>query len=68
MPGGVSRQNSKVLLITSVQHLQVINNLIIVAKDHNNGYRAVLVRLDNATINDIEDLIIDAWRCIAPKQ
>ena len=57
MPGVVSRQNSKVL--PSVQHLHI-------TEDHYNGYRAALVCLDNATINDIEDLIIDAWRCIAP--
>lgn len=32
---------------------------------HYNGYPAVLVRLDVITPDDIEDLIIEAWRCKA---
>ena len=59
------------LMVPSLSAKDVIlnsNTDVFFTEDHYNGYRAVLVRLDNATIDDIEDLIIDAWRCIAPKQ
>ena len=35
---------------------------------HYNGYPAVLVRLDAVTVDDLEVLIADAWRCQAPKE
>jgi hypothetical protein len=33
---------------------------------HYNGYPAVLVRLDAVDADELEDLIIEAWRCKAP--
>lgn len=33
---------------------------------HYNGYPAVLVRLEAIGIDELEDLIVEAWRCIAP--
>lgn len=33
---------------------------------HYDGYPAVLVRLDRATPEDLEDLILEAWRTMAP--
>jgi hypothetical protein len=33
---------------------------------HYNGYPAVLVRLAAITAEDLEPLIVDAWRCKAP--
>lgn len=36
-------------------------------EDHYNGYPAILVRLDVASISDLEDLLIEAWKCVAPK-
>jgi hypothetical protein len=33
---------------------------------HYEGFPAVLVRLDEVTIADLEVLIPDAWRCLAP--
>lgn len=34
---------------------------------HYNGYPAVLVRLDRADPEELEDLILDAWRTKAPR-
>lgn len=34
---------------------------------HYNGFPAVLVRLDAVTVADLEALIPDAWRCMAPR-
>lgn len=33
---------------------------------HFNGYPAVLVRLDDATRAQLEELVVDAWRAMAP--
>ncbi len=35
---------------------------------HYNGFPAVLVRLANIDKEELEDLLIEAWRCKAPKQ
>lgn len=35
---------------------------------HYNGYSAVLVRLENADPAELEDLIVESWRCKAPKE
>lgn len=37
-------------------------------EQHYNGYPAVLVRLANIDMADLEELITDAWRCMAPKE
>ena len=34
---------------------------------HYNGFPAVLVRLDKIKSKELEDLIIEAWKCKAPK-
>jgi hypothetical protein len=34
---------------------------------HYNGFPAVLVRLANVEIEEIEELLIDGWRALAPK-
>ena len=34
---------------------------------HYNGYPAVLVRLPAVGVDELEDLITEAWRCQAPK-
>jgi hypothetical protein len=34
---------------------------------HYNGYPAVLVRIAEATKEDFEDLLLEAWRCTASK-
>jgi hypothetical protein len=36
-------------------------------EDHYNGYPAVLVRLDEIAAGELEDYLIEAWRCVAPK-
>ena len=33
---------------------------------HYNGFPAILVRLDAVTVADLEVLLADAWRCMAP--
>jgi hypothetical protein len=34
---------------------------------HYNGYPAILVRLAAIDPDELEELIVDAWRCMAPK-
>jgi hypothetical protein len=34
---------------------------------HYNGFPAVLVRLGAIEVDELEELIIDAWRCQAPR-
>jgi hypothetical protein len=38
----------------------------IFTEPHYNGYPAVLVRLEAIELKELEDLIIEAWRCKAP--
>jgi hypothetical protein len=35
-------------------------------EDHYNGYRAVLVRLPAIEVDELQELLTDAWRCQAP--
>jgi hypothetical protein len=35
---------------------------------HFDGYAAVLVRLDEIAVDELEELIVDAWLCQAPKR
>jgi hypothetical protein len=35
---------------------------------HFDGYPAVLVRLDRISLPELEELIVDAWLCRAPKR
>lgn len=35
--------------------------------DHYNGYPAVLVRLPLVDVDELEDLLVNAWRCRAPR-
>jgi hypothetical protein len=35
---------------------------------HYNGFPAVLVRLPAIELDQLEELIVDAWRCMAPKE
>jgi hypothetical protein len=34
---------------------------------HFDGYPAVLVRLDEISVDDLEEVIVEAWLCRAPK-
>jgi hypothetical protein len=36
-------------------------------EDHYNGFPAVLVRLDAISSEELEPLVIEAWKCVAPK-
>lgn len=35
---------------------------------HFDGYLAILTRLDQITVNDLEELVVEAWLCRAPKR
>lgn len=37
-------------------------------EDHYNGYPAVLVRLDAISADELEPLVVEAWRSVAPKE
>jgi hypothetical protein len=36
-------------------------------EQHYNGFPAVLVRLPNIDLAELEELLTDGWRCLAPK-
>jgi len=33
---------------------------------HYNGYPAVMLRLDEVDVDELEEILTDAWRCMAP--
>ena len=35
---------------------------------HYNGYPAVIARLSETSVEELEDLLVEAWRCKAPKE
>jgi hypothetical protein len=35
---------------------------------HFDGYAAVLVRMDEITLDELEEVIVEAWLCQAPKR
>src|SRR5262249_52410697 len=35
---------------------------------HFNGYPAILVRLDQIDLEDLEEVLVEAWMCKAPKK
>jgi hypothetical protein len=37
-------------------------------EDHYNGYAAVLLRLDEVDVDELRELLTDAWRVQAPKK
>ncbi|WP_375499134.1 MmcQ/YjbR family DNA-binding protein [uncultured Jatrophihabitans sp.] len=37
-------------------------------EDHYNGYAAVLLRLDEVDVDELRELLTDAWRVQAPKR
>lgn len=37
-------------------------------EDHYNGFPAVLVRLEAISCEDLEPLVIEAWKCLAPPE
>lgn len=62
------------VLAARVEHLTAKDALI--ADDpevyfttpHFDGYRAVLVRLERIALDELEELIVEAWLCQAPKR
>ncbi len=46
--------------------LLAMGNPALFTEPHYNGYPAVLIRLQAIALDELEDLIIDAWRCQAP--
>jgi hypothetical protein len=64
--------NPKVIAVRVVddgekQALLAANAKKFFTEDHYNGYPAVLVRLAAIRARELEELITDAWRCMAPK-
>jgi len=61
------------VLAVSVPNLTTKDMLIESAPDkfftepHYNGFPAVLVRLEAVSLIELEDLLVEAWRCKAPK-
>ena len=64
--------NSKVIAVRVAddgekQALLAANAKKFFTEDHYNGFPAVLVRLAAIRTRELEELITDAWRCMAPK-
>ncbi len=52
-------QADKQALLASDEHVFFI-------EPHYNNFPAVLVRLPNVSLEQLEELLVDAWRCMAP--
>jgi hypothetical protein len=50
------------------QALLAANPAVYFTTDHYNGYPAILVHLSQIELNDLEDLITDAWYLRSPKR
>ena len=49
------------------EHLLASDEAKFFTEPHYNGFPAVLVRLPAVDADELEELIIDAWRCQAPR-
>jgi hypothetical protein len=62
------------LLAARVAHLEAKEALLAADDDvifsipHFDGYLAVLARLDQIAVDDLEEYIVEAWLCQAPKR
>jgi hypothetical protein len=52
---------------TEKESLLASNPDIYFTEPHYNGFPAVLVRLERVPLDELEELLTDAWRCLAPK-
>ncbi len=50
------------------QALLAADPSVFFTEPHYNGFPAVLVRLPAVSLDQLEELIADAWRCMAPKE
>ena len=50
------------------QALLLSDPAVFFTEPHYNGFPAVLVRLPAVSLEQLEELIVDAWRCMAPKE
>jgi hypothetical protein len=53
--------------VTEKEGLIAHNPDIYFTEPHYNGFPAVLVRLDRIPLDELEELLIDGWRCMAPR-
>lgn len=49
------------------QSLLASNDVVYFTEPHYNNYPAVLVRLAEIDVDELEEILTDAWRCLAPK-
>jgi hypothetical protein len=62
------------ILAARVPHLEAKEALVAEDPDvyftipHFHGYPAILVRLDEIAVDELTDLVIEAWLCRAPKR
>jgi len=67
-PGGPSGQARRVASSQAEkQELLAADSAKFFTEPHYNGFPAVLVRLPAIDTGELEELIIDAWRCQAPR-
>lgn len=62
------------VLVVLVPHLEAKQVLLdsdqvkYFTEPHYDGYKAVLVRLEAIELEELEDMIIEAWKCLAPRE
>jgi hypothetical protein len=57
----------RVVDTTEKELLLASNPTAIFTEPHYNGFPAVLIRLDVVALDELAELIVEAWRCVAPK-
>jgi hypothetical protein len=50
------------------QALLLSDPAVFFTEPHYNGFPALLVRLPEVSLEQLEELIVDAWRCLAPRE
>ncbi len=48
--------------------ISALDPSIVVIDPHYDGYPVILVRLEVVSFEELSDLVIEAWRCKAPKE
>jgi hypothetical protein len=57
----------RVASLAEKDHLLALGPKKFFSEPHYNGFPAILVNLPTITVRELEPLIIEAWRCQAPK-
>ena|ERR1700733_2235479 len=67
----VPREDVVVVRVSDIEEKDALlasNQRTFFTEPHYDGFRAVLVRLSQIEEGELEELIVDAWRCQAPRE